>query len=123
MSSKTKKSKPKSATVRVAPDALPHQPKMDKSDEVEQLTRNLFTSSVRTWCKGNLDETPHKEVLASVVDNLTASFTSTIETLVEAATDSYLSTIADEEDDEEGEEEGEEGDEDEEEDEEEDEDD
>lgn len=88
----------RSATVRVTKDVRPRRPKVDRGEEIEQLVRRMYTVSVDEWCKDkeNLDEMPNKEVRSNVVDNLTASFTSTFETLLDASTDSYLSTTLDE---------------------------
>ncbi len=105
------KNKSKSATVKATKAVKPKRPKVDRGQEIEQLVRQMFKTTVDLWCKNELDETPSKEVRGNVVDNLTASFTSGIETIVDAATDSYLSTFADDDEDDE-----EEGDEDEEED-------
>lgn len=88
----------KSATVRTS-DVRPRRPRVDRGEEIEHLVRQMFKSTVERWCKDNLDKDaqPDKEVKGNVVDNLTAQFTSAIETLVDAATDSYLSTASDEE--------------------------
>jgi len=89
-----------SATIRTTKEVRPRRPKVDRGEEIEQLTREMFKSTVERWCKENLgkDEQPNKEVKGNVVDNLAASFTSAIETLVDAATDSYLSTAIGDED-------------------------
>lgn len=88
----------KSATVRTTNGVRPRRPKVDRGEEIEQLTREMFKTTVERWCKENMekDEQPNKEVKGNVVDNLAASFTSAIETLVDAATDSYLSTAINE---------------------------
>lgn len=87
-------SRAKSATVKVT-DVRPKRPKVDRGEDFEQLVRQMFKKSVDIWCKDSLDEMPDKETRGNVVDNLAASFTSSIETVVEAATDSYLSTVSD----------------------------
>lgn len=107
--------KKRSATVK-ATSIRPKRPKVDRGEEFEQLVRKMFFGTVERWCKDNLDEQPNKDARGNVVDNLTACWTSALETTVDAATDSYLSTAAeaaedddeDEEDDDDDEEEEEE---------------
>ncbi len=85
--------------MKATKEVRPKRPKVDRGEDLEQLVRQMFKLQVDTWCKDkdNIDEVPTKEVRGSVVDNLTASFTSAIETIVDAATDSYLSMFGDEE--------------------------
>jgi DNA-directed RNA polymerase subunit RPC12/RpoP len=78
----------------------PRRPRVDREGEAEQHVRQLFKNEVDLWIKENIEgDAPSKEVRGTVVDNLTASFSSSIETLVAAATDSYLSTATEEDDD------------------------
>lgn len=86
------------ATIRATKEAKPRQPKADSGEVFETLIRQMFAPKVDKWCKDNLDEMPDKEARASVVDNLTASFTSGFETLADGAVDSYLSTATDDDD-------------------------
>ncbi len=88
-----------SATVRVSKDVRPRRPKVDTGAAFEQFVRLMFKQRVEIWCKDNMDEMPDKESLGNVVDNLTASWTSALETTVDAATDTYLSTSTESEDD------------------------
>ncbi len=81
-----------SATVRVNKDVRPRRPKVDTGAAFEQLVRQMFKQRAEMWCKDNMDTMPDKESLGNVVDNLTASWTSALETIVDAATDTYLST-------------------------------
>lgn len=81
-------------TVKATKDVRPKHPKVDRGEAFEQLVRQLYKPAVERWCKTNASEMPDKEVRGNVVDNLTAQFTSTLETLIDATTDSYLSTAA-----------------------------
>jgi len=89
-----KKARP-SATVRVSKDVRPKRPKVDTGAAFEQIVRQLFKQRAEMWCKANMEEMPDKESLGNVVDNLTAMWTSALETTVDAATDTYLSTTSD----------------------------
>lgn len=81
----------RSATVRVVDDR-PKRPKVDSGDEFEGLVRLMFKPKVEAWVKENLKEKLPKDVVGNVIDNLTAQWTSALETTVDAATDTYLST-------------------------------
>ena len=96
----TRKDKDKpAATVRVSKTPRPRRPKVDTGEAFEQLVRQLFKQRVEIWCKDNMEEMPNKDLLGNVVDNLTAAWTSALETTVDAATDTYLSTTEDEDED------------------------
>jgi DNA-directed RNA polymerase subunit RPC12/RpoP len=73
-------------------DPRPKRPKVDRGQECEALVRQLFALSVDEWFEDE-KEKPDKEVKGDVVDNLTALFSSAIETTIDAATDTYLSTF------------------------------
>lgn len=91
------RTKTSGATVHVV-DERPKRPRVDSGDEFEGQVRQMFKPKVEAWCKANLEGKTEKEVIGNVVDNLTAQWSSAIETIVDAATDSYLSTTDEGED-------------------------
>jgi hypothetical protein len=109
--------KKQAADVKATKIPKPKRPKVDRGEGFEQLVRQMFKGSVGIWCKENLDEQPDKEEMGGVVDNLTATWTSALETVIDAATDNHLCTVSVDDDEDEDDDEEDEDDEDEDEDE------
>jgi hypothetical protein len=79
--------------------AKPKMPKVDKGAAMETGIRALFTVAVDDWCKDNIEGKVEKELRGQAVDDLTAQFSSALETNIVAMADCYLDAAFDDDDD------------------------